>query len=132
DFLAAGINCIEYANGARHTMQDYAYMAIQTAAKRAYLTGEGEKRQEWGVSTVIMNKRGNPCPKCLPFVGKVMIDDVWSGGRKSDGTYPLMSTAISAGLYHPRCKDSHSTYFPGITTAEDRWTKEELAAIEKA
>ncbi|MCQ4638623.1 phage minor capsid protein, partial [Anaerovorax odorimutans] len=132
DFLAAGINCIEYANGARHTIQDYADMAIRTAAKRAYLAGEGEKRQEWGVSTVIMNKRGNPCPKCLPFVGKIMIDDVWSGGKASDGPYPLMSTAIAAGLYHPRCKDSHSTYFPGITTAEDRWTKEELAAIEKA
>lgn len=46
----------------------------------AYLQGEGEKRQEWGVTTVIMAKRGNPCPKCLPFVGKVLIDDVWSGG----------------------------------------------------
>lgn len=70
-----------------------------------------------------MAKRGNPCPKCLPFVGKVLIDDVWSGGSK-DGVdpetgkkYPLMSYAISKGLYHPRCKDSHTTYFPGISTA---------------
>ena len=61
-------------------------------------------RQEWGVSTVIMNKRGNPCPKCLPWVGKVLIDDVWSGESRKDGPYPLMSTAIAAGLYHPRCK----------------------------
>ena len=75
DFLKAGINCIEYANGARHTAKDYAKMAIQTASKRAYLTGEGEMRQSWGISTVIMNKRANACPKCLPFVGKVLIDD---------------------------------------------------------
>lgn len=95
DFLRAGINCIEYKNGARHTMSEYADMALRTAQKRAYLTGEGEKRQEWGVTTVIMNKRGNPCPKCLPFVGKVLIDDVWSGGKPEDGPYPLMSTAIS-------------------------------------
>lgn len=135
DFLAAGINCIQYANGARHMLSDYADMAIRTASKRAYLQGEGEKRQEWGISTVIMNKRGNPCPKCLPFVGKVLIDDVWSGGRK-DGVdpetgkrYPLMSKAIEAGLYHPRCKDSHTTYFPGISTADDTWTKKELEAI---
>ena len=101
DFLKAGINCIEYANGARHTMKDYAKMAIQTANKRAYLTGEGEMRQSWGISTVIMNKRANACPKCLPFVGKVLIDDVWSGGDASDGNYPLMSSAIAAGLYHP-------------------------------
>lgn len=54
-----------------------------------------------GISTVIMNKRANACPKCLPFVGKVLIDDVWSGGDASDGNYPLMSSAIAAGLYHP-------------------------------
>lgn len=101
DFLKAGINCIEYANGSRHTVKDYARMAIQTASKRAYLTGEGEMRQSWGISTVIMNKRANACPKCLPFVGKVLIDDVWSGGDASDGNYPLMSSAIAAGLYHP-------------------------------
>lgn len=129
DMLAAGLNCVEYKNGARHTLPDYADMAIRTASKRAYLQGEGEKRQEWGISTVIINKRGNPCPKCLPFVGKVLIDDVWSGGRPEDGPYPLMSVAIEAGLYHPRCRDGHTTYFPGISTADDTWTKEELDAI---
>lgn len=135
DFLAARLNCIQYANGARHTISDYADMAIRTASKRAYLQGEGEKRQEWGIATVIVNKRGNPCPKCLPFVGKVLIDDVWSGGPK-DGVdpetgkkYPLMSKAIEYGLYHPRCKDSHTTYFPGISTADDTWTEKELEAI---
>lgn len=132
DMLAAGLNCVEYKNGARHTLKDYADMAIRTASKRAYLTGEGTKRQEWGISTVIVNKRGNPCPKCLPFCGKVLIDDVWSGGKASDGPYPLMSTAVAAGLYHPRCKDSHTTYFAGISTADDKWSREELAAIERA
>lgn len=132
DMLSRGLNCVEYANGARHTLSDYADMAIRTASKRAYLQGEGEKRQEWGIATVIMAKRGNPCPKCLPFVGKVLIDDVWSGGKKSDGPYPLMSTAIAAGLYHPRCKDGHTTYFPGISTADDTWTNEELEAIGQA
>lgn len=135
DMLSRGLNCVEYANGARHTLSDYADMAIRTASKRAYLQGEGEKRKEWGIATVIMAKRGNPCPKCLPFVGKVLIDDVWSGGSK-DGVdpetgkkYPLMSYAISKGLYHPRCKDSHTTYFPGISTADDTWTKEDLEEI---
>ncbi|MDY3230661.1 MAG: phage minor capsid protein [Clostridiaceae bacterium] len=132
DMLSRGLNCVEYANGARHTLSDYADMAIRTASKRAYLNGEGEKRQEWGITTVIVNKRGNPCPKCLPFVGKVLIDDVWSGGKKYDGPYPLMSKAIKAGLYHPRCKDSHTTYFPGISTADDTWTKEELESIGQA
>jgi hypothetical protein len=133
DFMSRGINCIEYANGARHTMRDYAEMAIRTAAKRAYLAGEGEKRQEWGIDTVIVNKRGNPCPKCLPFVGKVLIDDVWSGGSSAEGQkYPLMSTAVAAGLYHPNCKDAHSTYFEGISEApDDVFTEEDIEQIEK-
>lgn len=132
DFLKAGINCIEYANGARHTMKDYAKMAIQTANKRAYLTGEGEMRQSWGISTVIMNKRANACPKCLPFVGKVLIDDVWSGGKASDGPYPLMSSAIAAGLYHPNCKDVHTTYFPELDEEPDsKFTKEELEKVKE-
>ena len=70
DFLSAGLNCFQYTNGARHTIADYADMAIRTASKRAYLQGEGEMRQQWGLHLVIMNKRGSPCPKCLPFVGK--------------------------------------------------------------
>lgn len=132
DFLKAGINCIEYANGARHTMKDYAKMAIQTANKRAYLTGEGEMRQSWGISTVIMNKRANACPKCIPFVGKILIDDVWSGGKASDGPYPLMSSAIAAGLYHPNCKDVHTTYFPELDEEPDsKFTKEELEQVKE-
>lgn len=132
DFLSAGIQCVQYKNGAMHTLSDYADMAIRTASKRAYLQGEGEKRQEWGIHTVIVNKRGNPCPKCLPFVGKILVDDVWSGGSSKDGNYPLMSSAMAAGLYHPRCKDSHTTYFPGISTMDNTWTQEELEVIGKA
>ncbi len=137
DFLAAGINCVEYKNGARHTLSDYADMALRTAGKRAYLQGEGEKRKQWGIYTVKMNKRGNPCPKCLPFCGKVFIDDVWSGGPKSGVspvtglTYPLMSAAVAAGLYHPRCRDHHSTYYEGISTppSDSPYTQEQLQEL---
>lgn len=148
DMLAAGLNCVEYANGARHTLKDYANMAIRTASKRAYLQGEGTKRQEWGIATVIVNKRGNPCPKCLPFCGKVFMDDVWSGGeayyhgkkrnqKPKEGMspvtgtkYPLMSDAVAAGLYHPNCRDVHTTYFEGVNTPpDDKYTKKELNEI---
>lgn len=129
DFLTAGINCIEYKNGARVAMAYYARMALKTAGKRAYLTGEGEKRREWGITTVIVNKRGAACPRCLPFVGKVFIDDVWSGGKASDGDYPLLSSAIANGLYHPNCKDSHTTYFEGITTPPKKMSQTDIDQI---
>nr|DAP15482.1 MAG TPA: minor capsid protein [Caudoviricetes sp.] len=64
DFLSRGINCIQYKNGARVNIASYVGMALRTANTRAYCQGEGAKRQEWGVSTVIVNKRGLPCPKC--------------------------------------------------------------------
>lgn len=129
DFLSAGINSIEYKDGSRHNIKEYAGMTIRTADKRAYLTGEGEKRKEWGVTTVIVKKRGNACPKCLPFCGKILIDDVWSGGVP-DGKHKLMSQAIAAGLYHPNCKDIHTTYFEGITKYGEPYTDTELKQIE--
>ena len=131
DFLKKGINCITYSNGAVHNIVSYADMAVRTASKRAYLIGEGQKRQEWGVSTVILNKRFNACPLCMPFEGKVLIDDVWSGGSSKDGPYPLMSSAMAAGLYHPNCKDKHSTYFEGISSKPESRYYEEKPVIKE-
>nr|DAV22505.1 MAG TPA: minor capsid protein [Caudoviricetes sp.] len=125
DFLSKGINCIEYKNGARVNIVDYVAMALRTANKRAYLQGEGAKRAEWGIHTVIVTKRGGGCPKCVPFQGKVFIDDVWSGGSSKDGNYPLLSAAMKAGLFHPNCKDTCTTFFPGINTAPNLPSKEE-------
>lgn len=130
DMLNAGLNCVEYKNGARHTLSDYADMAVKTANKRAYLRGEGEKRAEWGVSLVVVNSRQGGCPDCAKYIGKVFIDDVYSNGKKSDGNYPLLSTAIKNGLFHPRCKDSTSTYYEEITTLEPV-TPEEEAEMDR-
>lgn len=130
DMLQAGLNCVEYRNGARHTLSDYADMAIRTANKRAYLYGEGQKRQEWGTSLVVVNSRQGGCPDCAQYIGRVFIDDVYSGGSKADGNYPLLSEAIAGGLFHPRCKDSTSTYYEGITSIEPV-SSEELAKMEE-
>lgn len=127
DFLMRGIQCVKYKGGSMHNIKDYADMVLRTTTKRAYLTGEGEMRQSWGISLVILNKRTNACPKCTPFVGKVLIDDVWSGG-KPDGKHRLMSEAIRQGLYHPRCKDAHTTYFDSNKTKP--YTKEERQKLE--
>ena len=137
DFLRAGINGIQYRNGSQHSITEYARMAIKTASTRAYLQGEGDMRKEMGIPTVILNKRTNACPLCAPFVGKVFIDDVWSGGSSTGispvtgAKYPLLSDAIAAGLYHPNCRDIHTTYFEGINTAPEgsTYTKEELQAM---
>jgi len=132
DMLSAGLKCIVYKNGTTHRLGDYAEMAIRTANKRAYLQGEGDKRKEWGLSLVIVNQRTDACPLCMPYVGQVLIDDVYSDGKPSDGPYPLLSEAMSAGLYHPSCKDVHTTWFEGISPEPTPpATAEEIAAAEE-
>lgn len=119
DFLAKGINCIEYKNGRRVGIDTYAEMAIRNASKKAYLVGEGTKRAEWGIHTVFVSRYGACSPTCLPWQGKLYIDDVYSGGTAEEAEKPgylLLSTAIAGGLFHPNCKHIIITYFEGITT----------------
>lgn len=131
DMLNAGLNCVEYKSGARHTLSDYADMAVKTANKRAYLRGEGEKRAEWGVSLVVVNSRQGGCPDCAKYIGKVFIDDVYSNGKKSDGNYPLLSTAIKNGLFHPRCKDSTSTFYPELDDLDAPLSEDEIKELDR-
>lgn len=131
DMLNAGLNCVEYKNGARHTLSDYADMAIKTANKRAYLRGEGEERAKYGLSLVVVNSRQGGCPDCAKYIGKVFIDDVYSNGKKSDGDYPLLSTAIAEGLFHPRCKDSTSTHYPELDDLSGPLSDDELAELDR-
>lgn len=134
DFLSKGINSIEYSNGAMVNIAAYAEMAIRTANKRAYLQGEGTKRAEWGVHTVLVPNRGGGCPYCIKFQGKIFIDDVWSGGTEAESKetgYPLLSTAIKAKLFHPNCKDTAVTYFPGINSEVTPPTREQLKQKEE-
>lgn len=123
DFLARGFNCIEYSNGSRHNIADYCDMAIRTANKRANLMGEGEMRKKLGNSLVYVSKHGGACDKCTPWEGRVYIDDVWSGGTEEDGKYPMLSTAIAGGLFHPRCHHGVSTYYEGINDEPEEVTK---------
>ncbi len=112
DFLDRGIDCITYADGRKVNVASYAEMALRSAAQSAVFEGEGAKRQELGVYTVVVSAHNNCSDLCLPWQGKVYIDDVFSGG-KPDGKYPLLSTAMAAGLFHPNCRHNMATYFPG-------------------
>lgn len=115
DFLDRGFNCIQYKNGNRVNIASYAEMALRTASQRATFMGEGSKRDEWGIHLIVVSAHANTCKLCLPWQGKVLIDDVYSHGSKADGNYPLLSEAMKAGLLHPNCRHTLATYFKGIT-----------------
>lgn len=133
DFLAKGIDCITYSDGRKVNIASYAQMAVRTANRRVHLMGEGERRKEWGLSLVLISQYSQSSPTCQPWQGRVYIDDVYSGGKIEDGEYPLLSQAIEAGLFHPNCKHTSSTFFEDINTEPEPMYKDELGErYEKA
>lgn len=120
DFLDKGINSIQYKNGANVNITSYAEMALRTANHRAMLLGEGSKRDEYGIHLVVVSAHANTCPKCEPWQGKILIDDVFSHPNKEyiekyRDKYKMASEAIEKGLLHPNCRHALITYFEGIT-----------------
>lgn len=126
DFLSNGINSIRYKNGNLVNIASYSEMALRTAEKRATMYGDGEKRQEWDIDTVIVYGHNGACPLCSRWQNRVYIDDVYSNG-KPNNKYPLLSVAIQGGLYHPNCKcPPPQTYIEGITNPPTQKTPQEL------
>lgn len=113
DFLDKGFDFITYKNGRRVNIASYAEMALRTSSQRAVFEGEGAKRRAAGNPFVVVSNHSNCSELCLPWQGKVYIDDVYSGGKASDGPYPLLSTAMAGGLFHPNCRHNMTTYVPG-------------------
>lgn len=132
DFLSAGINCVEYKNGARVNIASYSEMALRTANKRANLMGSANKRMEYGLHTVKVSSHNSACPMCIQWQGKVYYDDVYGSvmvqeklGIAGFKKYPLLSEAVKGGMFHPNCKNGCSTYYEGINQEPKEPTKEE-------
>lgn len=134
DFLSAGINCVEYRNGARVNVASYSEMALRTANKRANLMGSARKREEYGIHTVKVSSHNSACPMCIQWQGKVYIDDVYGAGTKEESKasgYPLLSEAVKGGMFHPNCKNGLSTYYEGISNPPKNPTKEEKEEMSR-
>ena len=135
DFLSAGINCIQYKNGARVNIASYAEMALRTSNKRANLMGSANKRMEYGIHTVKITSHNSACPMCIQWQGKVYYDDVYGevtpAERRGIGYYPLLSNAVKGGMFHPNCKNGLSTYYEGINQPPKEPTKEEIEEMTR-
>lgn len=119
DFLRRGLNVIEYKDGKRVNIASYSQMAVRTAGQRAMLMGEGAVRKKMKQHLIQISAHGTSCELCIPWQGKVLIDDVYSGGSSKDGKYTLLSEAMDQGLFHPNCRHGISTYFGGKDDISD-------------
>ena len=119
DFLNKGINCIVYRDGRRVNIADYARMALRSASTRASLQGKSERFKALGYDTIQVSKYSMCSDTCLPWQGRVYINDVytmWDGEVRDHGGimwgksnycgkwFMLLSAAIENGLFHPNCR----------------------------
>lgn len=132
DFLAKGIDCINYKNGSRVNIASYAEMYLRTASSKAGLLADGKARDEYGVYTVLSSVHVNCCEHCLSWQGKVMIDDEFTSLSAAQAQeisratgYPLLSIAMKDHFLHPNCRHSLSTYYPGQSTLPKALTQEQ-------
>lgn len=121
EFLSRGINCIEYKNGRRVNIASYSEMAVRTASIRAQLMGEGDFRKSIGRTLVQVISHNGSCPLCEKWENQILIDDVYSGGKKEDGKFILLSEAMKQGLLHPNCKCGLATYYPELTEINESY-----------
>lgn len=131
DFLDKGINCIVYRDGRRVNIADYVRMALNTTSTRAALQGKAARIKAMWYDTVRVTKYSMCSDTCLPWQGRPYIDDVfslWDGEieERENGElwgksnycgkwFPLLSTALHGGLFHPNCRHSISLYVDGDT-----------------
>lgn len=141
DFLAQGINCVEYANGRLVNVASYAEMALRTCATRAMLMGEAKQRERMGIDTVLVSQYGACSDTCLPWQGRVYIDDVFQeyhgprggsfGISRNGRQYMFLSVAIKAGLFHPNCRHTITTWIEGISTKPKPMNIREIERVNK-
>lgn len=141
DFLAQGINCVQYANGRRVNIASYAEMALRTCSTRAMLMGEAKQRERMGIDTVLVSQYGACSDTCLPWQGLVYIDDVFLdyhgprggsfGVSRNGRQYMFLSIAIRGGLFHPNCRHTVSTWIEGISKMPKPINVAEIERVNK-
>jgi len=141
DFLAQGIRCIRYSNGRLVNIATYAEMALRTCNTRAMLMGEAKQRERMGIDTVLVSQYGACSDTCLPWQGRVYIDDVFQtyngprtgsfGISRNGRQYMLLSVAIKAGLFHPNCRHTITTWIEGVSTMPKPMDAKEIERINK-
>lgn len=116
-------------------------MALRTCNTRAMLMGEAKQRERLGIDTVLVSQYGACSDTCLPWQGRVYIDDVFQtyngprtgsfGISRNGRQYMLLSVAIKAGLFHPNCRHTITTWIEGVSTMPKPMDVKEIERINK-
>ena len=105
------------------------------------LMGEARKREALGIDTVLVSQYGACSDTCLPWQGRVYIDDVFQdyngprggsfGVSRNGKQYMFLSIAMKGGLFHPNCRHTISTWVEGISKKPEPMDIAEIERINK-
>ncbi len=136
-FLHRGLAGTYNKNGVATELSAVGELQMRQDSQKTLLEAQGERSAEYGLYLIQISAHPSSCPLCTPWQAIVLIDDVYKGGKR-DGEHELLSTAISAGLFHWNCRHSYIVFIPGYSRENifdyDRASKEltaERYAIEQ-
>lgn len=131
-FADRGITGFRDRAGRRWQLTAYAEMAVRTSTARAATEAHTRTLAEAGVDLVIVSDSPRECPLCRPWERRVLTVGGPDGERTVEVEHALddgrmirvhvagsLDEARRAGLQHPNCRHSVSTYTPGITPVEN-------------
>lgn len=113
-FLQKGLAGTYNKNGIATEISAVGELQMRQDSQKTLLQAQGDRSAEYDLYLIQISAHPSSCPLCLPWQSKVLIDDVYKDG-KADGTHELLSTAISAGLFHWNCRHSYIIYVPGYS-----------------
>ncbi|MFZ3471456.1 phage minor capsid protein [Streptomyces sp. 2.9] len=126
-----GVTHFRDVSGRRWQLTSYAEMAVRTATGRAATEAHMRTLAEHGVDLVVVSDSPRECPLCRPWEGKVLSISGPAGARTVEVEHATednvmipvrvagsLDEARLAGLQHPNCRHSVSTYTPGLTAIE--------------
>ncbi|KAA6220636.1 phage capsid protein [Streptomyces albofaciens JCM 4342] len=131
-FADRGISSFRDRAGRRWSLTAYAEMAVRTSVARAATEAHMTTLADAGIDLVIVSNSPRECPLCRPWERRILSIGGPDGARTVEVEHALddgrmirvdvagsLDEARRAGLQHPNCRHSVSSYTPGLTRVEE-------------
>jgi Phage minor capsid protein 2 len=126
DLAGPGLHAFTGRDGRNWGLSSYAEAAASGAVAQAFTAAQLAAYQDAGIGLVIVVRSSPkpPCPRCAPYVGRVlslngetgtvMASDA-RGNLHSAQVFASVADAVAHGLLHPQCRDSLAPFADGAS-----------------
>lgn len=113
-----GLTALTDRRGRRWSLDNYAEMLFRTKVVEARNLGLVNRAAENGHDLIQISSHAGSCPICAPWQGKILSITGSTPG------YPTYMEAVTAGLFHPRCRHAANTLIPSLSKLTTAWNPE--------